>query len=168
MSILSLQPSHSDKAANPEVLRWVTELSKLRKELKGKMASSFLTPPCFFPPTPPTQPGYLHYSSHPEPVHQSAFDSLARTQAAEVRRGLAAADPPAEQHAAKELWFAAGEEAGAGEGAQAPGGEHAGGRPEEAAGEEGRGEPARGHQGEALVRSCKLWNFIVSSWVFQD
>ncbi|XP_075888738.1 protein FAM13A isoform X2 [Nelusetta ayraudi] len=28
------RPSHSDKAANPEVLRWVTELSKLRKELK--------------------------------------------------------------------------------------------------------------------------------------
>uniref|UniRef100_A0A672YV76 Family with sequence similarity 13 member A n=1 Tax=Sphaeramia orbicularis TaxID=375764 RepID=A0A672YV76_9TELE len=28
------RPSHSDKAANPEVLRWLTELSKLRKELK--------------------------------------------------------------------------------------------------------------------------------------
>ncbi|XP_033827822.2 protein FAM13A isoform X3 [Periophthalmus magnuspinnatus] len=28
------RPSHSDKAANPEVLRWVTELSKLRKMLK--------------------------------------------------------------------------------------------------------------------------------------
>ncbi|XP_069387082.1 protein FAM13A isoform X3 [Paralichthys olivaceus] len=28
------RPSHSDKAANPEVLRWVTELAKLRKELK--------------------------------------------------------------------------------------------------------------------------------------
>ncbi|XP_028302594.1 protein FAM13A isoform X2 [Gouania willdenowi] len=28
------RPSHSDKAANPEVLRWSTELAKLRKELK--------------------------------------------------------------------------------------------------------------------------------------
>lgn len=28
------RPSHSDKAANPEVLRWVTELSTLRKMLK--------------------------------------------------------------------------------------------------------------------------------------
>ncbi|XP_059197995.1 protein FAM13A [Centropristis striata] len=28
------RPSHGDKAANPEVLRWVTELAKLRKELK--------------------------------------------------------------------------------------------------------------------------------------
>ncbi|XP_070836786.1 protein FAM13A isoform X2 [Chaetodon trifascialis] len=28
------RPSHGDKAANPEVLRWVNELAKLRKELK--------------------------------------------------------------------------------------------------------------------------------------
>uniref|UniRef100_A0A665XC58 FAM13A-like domain-containing protein n=1 Tax=Echeneis naucrates TaxID=173247 RepID=A0A665XC58_ECHNA len=28
------RPSHSDKAANPEVLRWLNELAKLRKELK--------------------------------------------------------------------------------------------------------------------------------------
>ncbi|XP_056264198.1 protein FAM13A isoform X3 [Pseudoliparis swirei] len=28
------RPSHSDKAGNPEVLRWANELSKLRKELK--------------------------------------------------------------------------------------------------------------------------------------
>ncbi|XP_071768640.2 protein FAM13A isoform X2 [Centroberyx gerrardi] len=28
------RPSHSDKAGNPEVLRWVNELSKLRKDLK--------------------------------------------------------------------------------------------------------------------------------------
>ncbi|XP_035516860.1 protein FAM13A isoform X4 [Morone saxatilis] len=28
------RPSHSDKVANPEVLRWVNELAKLRKELK--------------------------------------------------------------------------------------------------------------------------------------
>lgn len=32
----SPQPSHSDKATNPEVLRWVNELAKLRKELKGE------------------------------------------------------------------------------------------------------------------------------------
>lgn len=31
------QPSHGDKAANPEVLRWVNELSKLRKDLKGEL-----------------------------------------------------------------------------------------------------------------------------------
>lgn len=30
------QPSHSDKIANPEVLRMVNELAKLRKELKGE------------------------------------------------------------------------------------------------------------------------------------
>ncbi|KAM3622934.1 uncharacterized protein V6R79_005027 [Siganus canaliculatus] len=28
------RPSHSDKAANPEVLRWMNELAKLRKEIK--------------------------------------------------------------------------------------------------------------------------------------
>ncbi|XP_013764735.1 protein FAM13A isoform X3 [Pundamilia nyererei] len=28
------RPSHSDKAANPEVLRWMNELARLRKELK--------------------------------------------------------------------------------------------------------------------------------------
>ncbi|XP_030643534.1 protein FAM13A isoform X2 [Chanos chanos] len=28
------RPSHSDKAANPEVLRWMNELAKLRKDLK--------------------------------------------------------------------------------------------------------------------------------------
>lgn len=33
-----IQPSHGDKAANPEVLRWVNELAKLRKELKGKLS----------------------------------------------------------------------------------------------------------------------------------
>lgn len=31
------QPSHGDKATNPEVLRWVNELSKLRKDLKGEL-----------------------------------------------------------------------------------------------------------------------------------
>lgn len=142
ISFSSLQPSHSDKAANPEVLRWVTELSKLRKELKGKRASSLAS--------------QLVLPSQTRPP--IAVASLTRTQAAEVGRGPAAADPPAQQHAAQELRLAAGEEAGAGEGAQASGGEHAGGRPEEAAGEEGRGQPARGHQGEALIRSNKLWN----------
>uniref|UniRef100_A0A3Q3MNR7 Family with sequence similarity 13 member A n=1 Tax=Labrus bergylta TaxID=56723 RepID=A0A3Q3MNR7_9LABR len=34
------QPSHSDKAGNPEVLRWVNELAKLRKELKQKLIKS--------------------------------------------------------------------------------------------------------------------------------
>lgn len=33
--VFPLQPSHSDKAANPEVLRWMNELAKLRKDLKG-------------------------------------------------------------------------------------------------------------------------------------
>lgn len=36
IAFFSTQPSHSDKAGNPEVLRWVNELAKLRKELKGK------------------------------------------------------------------------------------------------------------------------------------
>ncbi|XP_066534808.1 protein FAM13A isoform X4 [Hoplias malabaricus] len=30
------RPSHSDKAANPEVLRWMNELAKLRKDLKAE------------------------------------------------------------------------------------------------------------------------------------
>ncbi|MEQ2187361.1 hypothetical protein GOODEAATRI_003974 [Goodea atripinnis] len=30
------EPSHSDKAANPEVLRWLNELARLRKELKER------------------------------------------------------------------------------------------------------------------------------------
>ncbi|XP_054875818.1 protein FAM13A isoform X8 [Poeciliopsis prolifica] len=30
------RPSHSDKAANPEVLRWLNELARLRKELKER------------------------------------------------------------------------------------------------------------------------------------
>uniref|UniRef100_A0A8C4SGL0 Family with sequence similarity 13 member B n=1 Tax=Erpetoichthys calabaricus TaxID=27687 RepID=A0A8C4SGL0_ERPCA len=29
------KPSHSDKAANPKVLKWMTELTKLRKQIKG-------------------------------------------------------------------------------------------------------------------------------------
>lgn len=33
--MFSLQPSHGDKAANPEVLRWMNELAKMRKDLKG-------------------------------------------------------------------------------------------------------------------------------------
>uniref|UniRef100_A0A3Q2CBH0 Family with sequence similarity 13 member A n=1 Tax=Cyprinodon variegatus TaxID=28743 RepID=A0A3Q2CBH0_CYPVA len=34
------RPSHSDKAANPEVLRWLNELARLRKELKRKLIKS--------------------------------------------------------------------------------------------------------------------------------
>lgn len=30
------QPSHSDKAGNPEVLRWMNDLAKLSRDLKGK------------------------------------------------------------------------------------------------------------------------------------
>lgn len=39
MNLYFFQPSHSDKAANPEVLRWVNELAKHRKELKGERNS---------------------------------------------------------------------------------------------------------------------------------
>lgn len=39
------QPSHGDKAANPEVLRWVNELSKLRKDLKGELCPQ-IVPRC--------------------------------------------------------------------------------------------------------------------------
>lgn len=35
------QPSHGDKAGNPEVLRWVSELSKLRKDLKGELVLKY-------------------------------------------------------------------------------------------------------------------------------
>ncbi|MBN3297150.1 FA13A protein, partial [Amia calva] len=41
------RPSHSDKTANPEVLRWMNELAKLRKELKEmklKMSEEDLPP----------------------------------------------------------------------------------------------------------------------------
>lgn len=89
-SLLSLQPSHSDKAANPEVLRWVTELSKLRKELKGKRPFPPITPPPHYHHHPLPNPAIS--ASLPIPI---GIDSLARTQAAQVRRGLAAADPPA-------------------------------------------------------------------------
>lgn len=33
--VFSLQPSHGDKATNPEVLRWMNELAKMRKDFKG-------------------------------------------------------------------------------------------------------------------------------------
>lgn len=39
-ALTAFQPSHGDKAANPEVLRWVNELSKLRKDLKGELLLS--------------------------------------------------------------------------------------------------------------------------------
>lgn len=32
---LIFQPSYSDIAANPKVLKWMTELTKLRKQIKG-------------------------------------------------------------------------------------------------------------------------------------
>lgn len=31
-----MQPSHADKAADPKVLKWMTDLTKIRKQLKGK------------------------------------------------------------------------------------------------------------------------------------
>uniref|UniRef100_A0A3Q2YPI7 Family with sequence similarity 13 member A n=1 Tax=Hippocampus comes TaxID=109280 RepID=A0A3Q2YPI7_HIPCM len=34
------RPSHSDKAGNPEVLRWMNELARLRKDLKHKLMKS--------------------------------------------------------------------------------------------------------------------------------
>lgn len=33
----SLQPSYTDIAANPKVLKWMTELTKLKKQIKGKI-----------------------------------------------------------------------------------------------------------------------------------
>lgn len=36
MTVLFSQPSHSDKAANPEVLKWTNDLAKFRKQLKGE------------------------------------------------------------------------------------------------------------------------------------
>lgn len=40
---LSLQPSHGDKAANPKVLKWMTDLTKIRRQIKGRHAH-FFTP----------------------------------------------------------------------------------------------------------------------------
>lgn len=37
-----LQPSHSDKAANAKVLKWMTELTKLRKQIKGNSFTLFV------------------------------------------------------------------------------------------------------------------------------
>lgn len=34
--VFHFQPSHADKAANPKVLKWMTDLTKIRKQLKGK------------------------------------------------------------------------------------------------------------------------------------
>lgn len=36
-----LQPSHGDKAANPKVLKWMTDLTKIRRQIKGKTTRSF-------------------------------------------------------------------------------------------------------------------------------
>jgi len=33
---ITFQPSYSDIAANPKVLKWMTDLTKLRKQIKGK------------------------------------------------------------------------------------------------------------------------------------
>lgn len=33
--MLSIQPSHGDKTSNPEVLKWMNDLAKGRKQLKG-------------------------------------------------------------------------------------------------------------------------------------
>lgn len=33
--LFSLQPSHADKAANPKVLKWMTDLTKIRRQIKG-------------------------------------------------------------------------------------------------------------------------------------
>ena len=127
------------------MLRWVTELAKLRKELKGE-----------------TKPRASAQTQQKLDVNKALIDvfpflsHLTRTQAAEVRGGPAASDPPAQQHAAQKLRLSAGEETAAGESAQASSGDDPGDDPEEAAGEEGGGEPARGHQGtttSALART---------------
>lgn len=34
--MLHLQPSHAEKAADPKVLKWMTDLTKIRKQLKGE------------------------------------------------------------------------------------------------------------------------------------
>lgn len=39
--LLSLQPSHGDKAANPKVLKWMTDLTKIRRQIKGTTATCF-------------------------------------------------------------------------------------------------------------------------------
>lgn len=39
-SLSSPQPSHGDSAANPKVLKWMTDLTKIRKQLKGKSSVS--------------------------------------------------------------------------------------------------------------------------------
>lgn len=70
-----------------------------------------------------------------------------RAEADQVRGRPAASDPPAQQHPPQELRLSAGQEASAGEGAEASGGKHPGVHLKEAAGEEGGGEPPRGHQG---------------------
>lgn len=66
---LFFQPSHSDKAANPEVLRWVTELAKLRKELKGKRTPQAIS---------------VHLTIFPSATYKSVLLSFLRTQADEV------------------------------------------------------------------------------------
>lgn len=35
LSLCPLQPSHGDKAANPKVLKWMTDLTKIRRQIKG-------------------------------------------------------------------------------------------------------------------------------------
>jgi len=134
INALSIQPSHSDKATNPEVLRWVNELARLRKQLKGKTRTweAFLNA---------TVGGPRCNNAKTVPVCST------RTQVDEVWRGPAASDPSAQQHTSQKLRLSAGKEASAGEGAKATGGEHPGINFKETPGEEGGGEPARGYQG---------------------
>lgn len=43
LPLCPLQPSHGDKAANPKVLKWMTDLTKIRRQIKGSaIAAPFL------------------------------------------------------------------------------------------------------------------------------
>ncbi|XP_066504978.1 protein FAM13B isoform X2 [Hoplias malabaricus] len=59
-------PSHADKAANPKVLKWMTDLTKIRKQLKGRQ---HLLPKGSLRHQAVLQSHRRHYSSAPNTPH---------------------------------------------------------------------------------------------------
>lgn len=112
MTVLSSQPSHSDKAANPEVLKWTNDLAKFRKQLKGEQP-----PLVHFFGGDWTLP-HLSFMLGSNPVTATFFKkrlklfifpqmSLFRVKTEDIRGRPWPCCASAEQHATQELWFSA-------------------------------------------------------------